>query len=56
MSVVAVPDDIPENLAGIEEILGDQLEALVQMARDTHRLILAVRQMRTDDRPAPVLR
>lgn len=49
-------DKLPEDLAGLEEVLTDHLEAIVQLGRDTHRMILAVRSMRGGGQPAPVLR
>ena len=55
--------DLPADLAGIEELLTDHLEAIEKLAgivaawqTETHQLIKAVRKMREDDRPAPVLR
>ena len=49
-------DKLPQDLAGLEEVLIDHLEAIVQLGRDTHQIIQAVRNIRDDDRPAAVLR
>jgi hypothetical protein len=54
---------IAADLAGVEEVLTDHLEAIEKLGSivdewraETHQLIKAVRKMREDDQPAPVLR